>query len=402
MSRYVGNFMFHPVGHGLFYSGTIKNLSTDKQVSDKQYSFVYDCGGKNKTIIDDAIKGAKLPSKIDLLIISHFHKDHINGVLKLIEKHEVKTVILPYLDAKSKVLYIAELKEEKSEDEAELTAFIQDPQDFLKQHSKQHSVKEVFFIKEGKYHQPKRNDGDQNGRGNNNESFKSFSWDCEIIKENDKKIIIGNGNYFSPIWVFNFFMPKRDEAKFKGINLEGIVDSNTDEVNWKNIDENKWNEIQNQMKPLRNNASNLVCAHGPTDNVFVQKICNNKFIPSEQFKRCLECDFLCHYHYCHWHEGNIGFQFLTGDAEIDDQDAFLTNYQSDLKKSILFQVPHHGSDENWKDWFSEYQPFCYLWPVTHNADHKYGLPSAKFSYIAPYSVTEYETTRLGIQIHFVC
>ena len=97
------------------------------------------------------------------------------------------------------------------------------------------------------------------------------------------------------------------------------------------------------------------------------------------------------------------FNFFDGEAEIDDQDAFLTNYQSDLKKSILFQVPHHGSDENWKDWFSEYQPFCNLWPVTHNVDHKYGngtFPSATFSYIAPYSVIECEPTRLGIQIHF--
>jgi hypothetical protein len=396
MNKFVGKFMFHPVGHGLFYSGIIK-----KCYDNNQFSFVYDCGGKDPKTINASIEDAKLPPKIDLLIISHFHADHINGVLKLTEEHQIETVVLPYLDYTSKILYITKLKEEKNENEAELTEFIQDPQDFLKRYD----VKEVFFIKEGEdYHPPKRNDENQEGRGNNDENFKSFSWNCEIIEDNDKKIIVGNGNYFSPIWVFNFFMPKIGEKKFEEINnaleKKGFIDEKTKKVNLESIDEATWKKI-NEIKSLRKNAFNLVCAHGPTENVSIQTICNNKFIPSELFNHCWEYDCLFYHHYRRCHKKNIGFQFLTGDAEIDNKDAFIENYRSDLRKSILFQVPHHGSKENWKDWFSEYQPFCNLWPVTHNLDHKYGLPSATFSYIAPYSVTEYEPTRLGIQIHFI-
>lgn len=389
MSRFVGNFMFHPVGHGLFYSGIIKNLSTDKQVSDKQYSFVYDCGGKN---LKNAIENAELPETIDLLIISHFHKDHINGVLKLIEKHEVKTVVLPYLDRTLKILYIAALADKKyklshKSELVKLTNFIANPKEFFGDKT------EVYFISndiEKTYSERKNIEENSNQK-------EEFDFDWNYKPDKDKKIP-ANASLESPLWSFHFFMPKRASNFNK---LENFFKKK--EITCENAIDN-WDIIKEKIGKLKlnNNISNIVCAHGPTDNVFVQKICNNKFIPSKQFKHCLECDFLCHYHYCHWHEGDIGFQFLTGDAEIDDQKAFLDRYQNCLEKSILFQVPHHGSKENWKDWFSEYQPSCNLWPVTHNADHKYGLPSAKFSYIAPYSVTEYETTRLGIQIHFVC
>ena len=389
MSRYIGNFMFHPVGHGLFYSGIIKNLSTDKQVSDKQFSFLYDCGGCQKSFVTKAIDNAVSSNEIDLLIISHFHADHIKGVLELINsKIKIKTVVLPYLDRTLKILYIAALADKKydlqtSESELEeLKKFISDPETFLKD-----VTEKVYFLSndiEGEKLKPDR------------KTEFGFEWNYKPDK--DKKIP-ADATLESQLWSFHFFMPKRssnfneleDFFEKQGITCENAIDN--------------WEIIKERIEDLKlnNNISNLVCAHGPTDNVFVQKICNNKFIPSEQFRHCMECDFLRHCYHCCLHKGNIGFQFLTGDAEIDDQKAFLARYQDYLEKSILFQVPHHGSEENWKDWFSEDQLFCNLWPVTHNAKHKYGngtFPSATFSYIAPYSVTECEPTRLGIQIHF--
>lgn len=374
--------MFHPVGHGLFYSGIIKNLNTDKQ-----YSFLYDCGGC-KEGYTKAIDNVVPPNnEIDLLIISHFHADHIKGVLELIgRKTKIGTVILPHLDQTSKILYTSALADEKynlqrSEPEY-LKKFISDPESVL-------GDAEVYFIS--------NNERITRQYPEKKKDF-IFSWtnnmDAEI-QENDST----NANLhpkLKSIWSFHFFMPERaynfneleDFFETQGITCENAID--------------KWVIIKDKIEKLKlnNNISNLVCAHGPTENVSIQTICNNKFIPSKLFNHCWEYDCLFYHHYRRWHEENIGFQFLTGDAEINDQKKFLNRYQDYLDKSILFQVPHHGSKENWKDWFSEYQPFCNLWPVTHNLDHKYGLPSATFSYIAPYSVTEYEPTRLGIQIHF--
>lgn len=99
------------------------------------------------------------------------------------------------------------------------------------------------------------------------------------------------------------------------------------------------------------------------------------------------------------------YQFLTGDAVIADKSAFLRHYEPQLISSILFQIPHHGSKNNWDDVFCAWQSFCYLWPVTHNANNKrkHGrgtFPSAIFKYIKEDSVTEDPNSILGVLIHF--
>lgn len=385
MNEFVGKFMFHPVGHGLFYSGTIKNCNDNNH-----FSFVYDCGGCNPNIINSAIENADLPSTINLLIISHFHEDHINGVLKLKNKHKIETVILPYLDPTSKNIYMTYLASKNNDLSGsklkDLENFICDPVNFFSKDTK------VFFISNDvKSEESKPPKGELD-----------FDW-LNCIPDNENKVP-GNASYGSKEWSFHFFMPKTT-TNDKFIELQEFFENNHIEPNNVMKTEERWEIIKNKVKKfnLNNNISNLVCAHGPTENVSIQTICNNKFIPSELFDHCWEYDCWCYSHYRYWHDGNIGFQFLTGDAEIDKQDDFIKNYQSDLRKSILFQVPHHGSKANWKDWFSEYQPFCNLWPVTHNANHEYRkgiFPSATFSYIAPYSVTEVKSTGLGIQIHF--
>ena len=74
------NFKFHPVGFGLFTSGKIEN-----------FRFVYDCGTKStQAFVENAIDSEfQAGDVIDLLVISHFHKDHISGIKKLLEdSHE--------------------------------------------------------------------------------------------------------------------------------------------------------------------------------------------------------------------------------------------------------------------------------------------------------------------------
>jgi len=88
---------FYNVGQGLFYSGLIKNYK-------QQLSFVYDCGSKSPNrgkILEDAIEEfsesfGDSTKKIDLLVISHFHADHVNGLEKLLDMAEVNTVVIPY------------------------------------------------------------------------------------------------------------------------------------------------------------------------------------------------------------------------------------------------------------------------------------------------------------------
>lgn len=86
---------FHPVGQGAFYSEV---FSIDDR---EEFTVVYDCGTESDGAsldheIDSFVKGLK-NSKIDLLFISHFHKDHINGLPKLASMAKIKKTVIPML-----------------------------------------------------------------------------------------------------------------------------------------------------------------------------------------------------------------------------------------------------------------------------------------------------------------
>ena len=79
---------FHPIGQGAFY--------TEK--FDDGFTVVYDCGGSNKTIIENEIKNSFIKGeKIDMVFISHFHDDHLNGLKFLIGHCDIQKLVLPLL-----------------------------------------------------------------------------------------------------------------------------------------------------------------------------------------------------------------------------------------------------------------------------------------------------------------
>lgn len=90
------NRTFWPVGHGAFY--------TEEHIfrsSDKTFCAMYDCGGKSKQIIEqqiDEFLASNGSPKIDYLFISHFHRDHINGVRYLLANANVEHIVIPQLE----------------------------------------------------------------------------------------------------------------------------------------------------------------------------------------------------------------------------------------------------------------------------------------------------------------
>ena len=77
----------HPVGQGAFYSETFRDAESDKHL----LTAVYDCGGKKDRVLSEINHFLK----VDILFISHFHSDHINGVQELINKTKPKLVVIP-------------------------------------------------------------------------------------------------------------------------------------------------------------------------------------------------------------------------------------------------------------------------------------------------------------------
>ena len=121
---------FNNVGQGLFYSGKIVVNE------DKSFNFVYDCGTHSKreylkTSIkrySNSIKDNNNKKKLDLLVISHFDADHINGLETLLsEVDEMETVVLPYYTPEERLLYaIMNKKQNRFYYE-----FLSDPAEFL-------------------------------------------------------------------------------------------------------------------------------------------------------------------------------------------------------------------------------------------------------------------------------
>ena len=115
------------VGQGLFMSGRLRRHGT------KDFSWVYDCGSSSsRRVLDAAISrfNAKYgrPSPIDLVAISHFDQDHINGIVSLINGRKVGILLLPYLPAWQRMLVAVEQGIQAG---SGLMDFLLDPVDYL-------------------------------------------------------------------------------------------------------------------------------------------------------------------------------------------------------------------------------------------------------------------------------
>lgn len=91
---------FHPVGQGLFSTGVVKFRHHRGSRLFDTYRWVYDCGTSSarhliRAALDDfeeAINGHSL----DLVAISHFDADHINGLVDLLNKVGTNDLMLPW------------------------------------------------------------------------------------------------------------------------------------------------------------------------------------------------------------------------------------------------------------------------------------------------------------------
>lgn len=124
-------YRFHPVGQGLFTSGVLSRRNV------RPFRWVYDCGSNTKGdllgIAIAALRGECPPlapgkQHLDLVVISHFDRDHVNGLLRLLEHFSVDTLLLPYL-APWRRLTVA-LAEGAAAD-GDLFAFLMAPADFI-------------------------------------------------------------------------------------------------------------------------------------------------------------------------------------------------------------------------------------------------------------------------------
>jgi len=118
---YRGEFIFHPIGQGCFYTGELFN---DKEM---MFSFVYDCGtNSEQSYIRDAVADWPVKSdgqKINVCMISHFHNDHTSGIPQLLKNTRCDRLVIPYYDPFQRLMVYLE----SGYDDDEYRRMMQDP-----------------------------------------------------------------------------------------------------------------------------------------------------------------------------------------------------------------------------------------------------------------------------------
>lgn len=105
MSAVIVRHSFHPVGQGLFSTGMMHSLDREEL----SFVWVYDCGTtSSQSYLDDALDRFSTVQHVDLVTISHFDKDHISGMVKLLMRVSVEELLLPYMPLWQRIVLIIE------------------------------------------------------------------------------------------------------------------------------------------------------------------------------------------------------------------------------------------------------------------------------------------------------
>lgn len=87
---------FHAVGNGTFFTSKIRGEDGS------EFNWGYDCGSTSQNVINNIINSSCVEfsdgESIDMMVISHFDDDHVNGLIALLRKHTIKRLVLPYSD----------------------------------------------------------------------------------------------------------------------------------------------------------------------------------------------------------------------------------------------------------------------------------------------------------------
>ena len=323
----INEFMNYAVGQGGFYAGRIGD----------SFNFIYDCGTTrpkyclNKSI-DSYINKFNRTKTIDLLILSHFDRDHISGVLDLQRNYQIKCLVIPYLGPKSLLFW----------------EFI-----FHFYTINVAEIKEIILIK---------NDNDNDYDYDND-------YHNEVSVSSEFKIKVKQQKNYTPsnvAWNFEFFntsylsvMKKKikDFEKNLSIALNNSGQSNlTGNISaidiFKILGLNKIIKIYD-LSFKRNNRNNIsLCLYHSPYKKYVQEVQIAHGLFYNTRVNCLNKIKT---------NATVG-TLLTGDFSLDDSNKascaryceFLGWFNSiyDSNSDVLFMdLPHHGSKYNWNNNF---------------------------------------------------
>jgi beta-lactamase superfamily II metal-dependent hydrolase len=338
------DFTFHNVGEGLFYTGKIHD-----------FNFIYDCGAQYNrkhlnSVVDDYVTKQLRTAKVDLLILSHLHDDHVAGLDALFNKVSVDTVMLPYLSPLERLIVALR----RSNLPPWFYRFWADPITFLIEKG----TRKVILIGGREPYSPDsvptREERSENEEEKldlsdmpEDEYLRKEVLDSEKDKQqlerffNQQRLFTRNhAGYLKAkgIWFFRFFNCRVKDSKansfmqcikpvIQGDDLVEVIKSKS-----------RLQSLRSCYKSLQGdfNDTSLLVYHAP---ITIEKLETYSFPCVVSI--CLDHRFGTYLH------GPAG-QFLTGDINLNKKLAEIEkHYGGHLSEVGLALVPHHGSRNSW-------------------------------------------------------
>ena len=337
---------FHPIGQGAFYSEQFIN-DNNTPIG----TIVYDCGSNNLTCLKKIIPGCFISRDIDILFISHFDADHINGISTLKKYYNIKRVIMPLIHVPDKILlkiYYAATCNNKSELKHGLK-IIDDPKAFFdSEHTK------ITFVT------PIEN-AENNELGqevNSNELSETIYSHTPITYQRDNLT-----------WTYiplHYKKNERIKAFQKALHDQNILIDNWDDALFDAPELIK--KIQEIYKKLKGgtNGNSLILYSGT--NTKVDSFINYFSAPFPYYygrfiHRCLVEKSGCIY---------LGDMDLNYEDVLSDIKSSLARYNNTIG---LIQVPHHGAKESYNVNLLSYFPDNQYYVLSYGIRNRYGHPS---------------------------
>lgn len=353
-----------PVGHGFFHTASV-------HLDGETYRYVYDCGAESfKTIksqIDryasnEAMEGRE--NSIDMLVVSHFHNDHIKGLPHFLSLFNVKKLVIPYLEEEVKIVALASLAAHGIETWTALSGLLIAPREWLRTRNPDAELIEVTDAP---------NDGNQDsnvpipptaGTG--------LSLGVGRISHHKLGLIFSKTK---PLWTFKFYV--QESWEICTLVLWGLI--------------KKFNPIsESQIKVWLSDSAWIKANHNALKNVFkdigsrkqnATTLCMYSGIEIDQY-HWVQKNFSSSSHgllyYRHWHWSKFGW-LGTGDAELksnDNMSAFERHYADYLDKVDTVTIPHHGSIDNYSSKLGDIG-YRHVITADHAVDPKGHHPSEK-------------------------
>lgn len=339
MTLLLSEVKYHGVGQGLFISGEITS-------NERSFKWVYDCGSSSKSgklILERKSKNLfrqrNEPIVIDMLVISHFDKDHINGCELLLKKFKVNKVILPYIPLWKRILLGLEQKVGIT---GKYIDFYINPTTYINKISENKEI-QIEYIDSQLFN----SDEENISPANESQYIPPHENESDLFNSSNVKLIKNGGVFIEKnviSWEFVFY---NDEA-MKGHLDKAAIDDIKKLCTEINKDKKTINKIKEKYeekyknKEERNMISLFMYA-GPTD---IERSIEEIYTHSYSSASVKNHDIV----YLHSSNQKSGFLF-TGDGYLNTQHRFQALKKSITEKRInnilSFQIMHHGSKNNW-------------------------------------------------------